>query len=317
MMKYKLVMRDDYRKVDHDRLRRVSERIDFVPVRSRDELVNEVKDAHILMGVGAELREIFGECRRLMWVQVGGAGVEWALFPEMVKSDVVLTNARGIFSEPIADHVFAMVLALTRGLLKALANQRKHVWEGFGGQELSGKVMGIVGPGGIGSAVARRAVAFGMRVVVVRRRPELPLKFADNVWGREGLGTLLRMSDVVAMCAPLTEETRGMIGWGELALMKKTAYLINVGRGEVVDEEALAEFLKEGKIAGAGLDVFGTRRPPQDSELWDMENVIMTPHMAGSSPEVQERRTALYCENIHRFVAGEPMINVVDKKAGY
>ena len=316
-MKYKLVMKDAYRKVDHDRLMGVSERVDFVPVHSHDELLKEAKDAHILMGLGAELREVFGVCEQLMWVQVGGAGVEWAVCPEIANSDVVLTNARGIFSEPIADHVFALLLSLTRGMAKAFANQRAHMWQGYPAQELSEKVMGIIGPGGIGTAVARRAAGFGMRVVAVRRRAELPLEYADNVWGREGLGTLLKMSDVVAICAPLTKETRGMIGWGELALMKKTAYLINVGRGAIVDEEALLEFLKEGKIAGAGLDVFGTRRPPQDSELWDMENVIITPHIAGNSPEVQERRTELYCENIRRFVAGERLLNEVDKKAGY
>jgi len=316
-MKYKLVMKDSYRKVDHDRLMAVSDDVDFVPVYSRDELLKEARDAHIVMGVAAELRDILGVCERLMWVQVGGAGVEWALFPEMVKSDVVLTNARGIFSEPIADHVFALLLGLTRGLPRALANQRAHVWESFGAHELSGKVMGIVGPGGIGAAVARRAAGFGMRVVAVRKRADVPLEHADNVWGREGLGTLLKMSDAVAICAPLTKETRGMIGWKELALMKETAYLINVGRGKIVDEEALLEFLKGKKIAGAGLDVFGTRRPPQDSELWDLDNVIVTPHMAGNSPEVFERRTELYCENVRRFVAGEQMLNVVNKEAGY
>ncbi len=315
--RYKLVMKSSYRKVDHERLRNVSDQVNFVLADSEEQMLREAEDADIIMGIGAEAREVFGAAKRLKWIQIGGAGAEFVLFPELIESDVILTNARGIFSEPIADHVFAMLLALTRGMKKAFEDQRKHVWAHVEAQELAGKVMGIIGPGGIGTAVAKRALGFGMRVVAVRRRAELPFEYAEKVWGREGLGELLRVSDAVAICAPHTRETRGMIGHAELELMKPTAYLLNVGRGKIVDEEALIEFLKAQRIAGAGLDVFANRRPAPESEFWELENVVITPHMAGNSPEVFERRTELYCENVRRFAAGEELLNVVDKQAGY
>ena len=183
--------------------------------------------------------------------------------------------------------------------------------------DLKGKTLGIVGLGRIGSAVARRAKAFDMRVIATRRRPERLSKDVDEVRGAEALPWLLGESDYVVLCTALTSETRHLIGAEQLRLMKRTAYLMNVGRGGLIDEGALVEALNGGEIAGAGLDVFEEEPLPPDSQLWDMPKVMITPHRAGDSPRSHERFMALFCENLQRYVAGEALLNVVDKEAGY
>jgi len=194
-------------------------------------------------------------------------------------------------------------------------------WEGWEGRrssgELCGKTLGIVGLGGIGSEVAKRAKAFGMRVIATRRRPDRRSEFADEVRGADELGWLLGESDFVAVCSALTHETRHLIGAEELKRMKATAYLINIGRGGLVDEGALVAALRGGEIAGAGLDVFEREPLPSESPLWEMPNVMITPHDAGSSPRSHERLMEVFLENLRRYVAGEPLLNVVDKRAGY
>jgi phosphoglycerate dehydrogenase-like enzyme len=190
-------------------------------------------------------------------------------------------------------------------------------WGEFRLDELTDRTLGIVGLGGIGSEVAARAKAFGMRVIATRQRPEMPAENADEVRAADELAWLLRESDFVALCAALTPATRHLIGAEQLRQMRSTAYLINIGRGSLIDESALVTAVQEGVIAGAGLDVFEEEPLPAESPLWDMPNVTITPHEAGSSPRSHERFMALFCENLRRYVAREPLLNVVDKTAGY
>ncbi len=256
----------------------------------------------------------------LRWVQSGGAGVEWFLTPDFVASPVILTNARGIYATPIADHVMAFILHFSRGFHRLLRRQLEHEWEDWerrSADELCGKTLGIVGLGGIGSEVAKRARPFGLRIIAVRRRPEMASEYANEVRGADELEWLLRESDFVALCSALTGETRQLIGEAQFGLMKPTACLINIGRGGLVDERALINSLTTGKIAGAGLDVFEKEPLPADSPLWEMPNVMITPHDSGSSPRSHERLMSLFLENIRRYITGEPLLNVVDKRAGY
>lgn len=310
---------------------------------------------------------------RLRWVQSSAAGVERFLTDTFAASSVILTSARGVYADPIADHVMAFVLSFARGFNMLVRSQIVHRWDSWWGvrpdpdriggdpeagggragvlsrvqrtsgrlvrtfmeaagrgsargraqecswapDELTGKTLGLVGLGAVGSEVARRAKAFGLRVVATRRRPELACMYADDVRGPDELPWLLRESDFVALCAPLTRATRGLVGEDELRLMKPTAYLINVARGELVDEQGLCSALATGVIAGAGLDVFEQEPLPKRSPLWDLPNVMITPHNAGQSRRSQERVNALFRENLERYLDGRPLANVVDKPAGY
>jgi phosphoglycerate dehydrogenase-like enzyme len=264
--------------------------------------------------------ELWKSAPQLRWVQSGGAGVENFLTPDFVASPVILTNAQGVYAVPIADHVMAFILYFSRQFDHLVRYQMGRKWADWGEfrlDELTEKTLGIVGLGGIGSEVATRAKAFGMRVIATRRRPEMSAENVDEVRGADELAWLLGESDFVALCTALTPATRHLIGAGEVRQMKSTAYLINIGRGGLIDENMLAEALLEGAIAGAGLDVFEEEPLSAESPLWDMPGVMITPHVAGDSPRSHERFMALFCENLRRYVAGEPLLNVVDKKAGY
>ena len=243
--------------------------------------------------------------------------MEGLLTPGFAAGPVTLTNAQGIYATPIAEHVIALMLCFSRGLNYLIRNQEAREWRHSRVVELSGSTLGIIGIGGIGNEVARRAKGLGMRVVATRRRPDRPSEFADEVRGSEALPWLLRESDYVALCAALTADTRHLIGAPELAMMKPGAYLINIGRGGLVDEAALVTVLREGRLAGAGLDVCSQEPLPGDSPLWDLPSVVITPHLAGSSPHSHGRLMDLFCENLRRYLGGEELLNVVDKAAGY
>jgi len=261
--------------------------------------------------------ELWKAAPKLRWVQSGGAGVERFLTPEFIASSVILTNAAGVYAIPIAEHVLGFMLHFARAFHGALRHQLRREWEYPEIGELSGSTLGIIGLGGIGVEVAKRAKSFGMRVIAIRRRPDRPSPFADEVRGADALPWLLAESDYVALCAALTAKTRHLIGEAELRLMKPTAYLINVGRGALVDEPALISALTEGRIAGAGLDVFAKEPLAAESPLWTLPNVLITPHNAGDSPRSHERLMELFCENLRRYLVGEDLLNVVDKGEGY
>ncbi|MBV9773472.1 MAG: D-2-hydroxyacid dehydrogenase [Gemmatimonadetes bacterium] len=289
-----------------------------------DEAIRAVRGAEAYVGYGfpVELFRAAGDALR--WVHSGSAGVGGALYPEMRGSGVVLTNSAGIYAEPMADTVLAMILHFARGLDLAVRAQAERRWDkapfvaaDAPVRELAETTVGIVGLGGIGRAVARRAVALGMPVVASRRRPTGAPEGVELLHGEGALDRLLVRSDVLVVTVPETAETRGMIGRRELALLPESAVVVNVARGSVVDEEALVEALRGGRLRGAGLDVFAREPLPPDSPLWGLSNVLVTPHVSGISHRYWRRETDLVVENVRRYLAGRPLLNVVDKQAGY
>ena len=268
---------------------------------------------------------------RLSWVHSATSGVERALTPAALERGVVVTNARGVFSRPIAEYVLMMILAVSRRLPQLLELQRERTWQPLEGAELRDVTVGIVGLGSIGRAVGTLATAFGCRVVAVRRRAEagsspgspdeeggaLGEVTFDRVGGPETLPELLAESDFIVLAAPLTPETEEMINEATLELVKPGAWLINVARGRLIDERALLRALRDGTIGGAVLDTFRDEPLPPMSSFYDLPNVIVTPHTAWSSGRVLDRSVELFCDNLRRFATGEPLLNVVDPSAGY
>jgi phosphoglycerate dehydrogenase-like enzyme len=263
----------------------------------------------------------FGMAHRLRWVHSSAAGVGSMLFPAMAASQVVMTNSRGMSAASVAEHTIALILAALRRLPETTRAQDGRRWiqaELSGLPTLDGQTLGIVGLGAIGCRVARIGAAMGMRVVGTRRETDWPVP--DGVaeaLAPSDLPRLLEESDVVVLSAPLTAETRGLIGAAELARMKRTAWLVNVARGKLIQEAALLEALRSGAIAGAALDVFEHEPLDPASPLWAMPNVLVTPHVAGFRGDYWEAATDLFSDNLRKFLAGEPLLNLVDKRAGY
>jgi phosphoglycerate dehydrogenase-like enzyme len=303
-----------------ERLRRAFPQHEFGRAGSHEEVLDRVGGVGVVFA--SEFRPpSLAAAGALRWIHSPAAGVGDMLFPEMVATAITITNSSGILADSIAEHVLAATLALFRRLPVAFARQAARVWAQDelmmpAPRPVYGATMGIVGLGTIGSAVARLAAANGMRVVATRRRAE-PAGGIDRVYPAERLYDLLAESDVVVLAAPLTPETRGLIGRSELRAMKRSAILINVGRGKLVREAELADELARGTLAGAALDVF--EREPLDpaSPLWTLPNVLLTPHAAGMRPDYWEAVTGLFERNLRRFEQGEPLLNVVDKAAGY
>ena len=258
----------------------------------------------------------------LRWYQQWSAGADWLLdHPEAAEADFVLTSTSGIHAIPVTEHVFALLLAFARELPRALRSQDQHQWIPYSEHEelfeLSGRTMLLVGVGAIGARIAHVAAAMGMRVLGVRRDPTLDSPGVDRMAGPDDIVSLLPEADMVVLTVPLTEETEGMIGERELLAMKESAILVNVGRGGTIDEAALARALREGKIAGAALDVWETEPLPTTSPLWDLDNMIITAHYAGATPHYHERALNIFLDNLRRYIAGKPLRNAVDKDLGY
>lgn len=257
---------------------------------------------------------------RLRWVHSATAGVERVLTPASRDRSLVITNARGVFSRPIAEYVLMMILAVSRRLPQLLELQRERTWQPLEARELRDVTVGIVGLGSIGRAVGALATAFGCRVLATRRRPDPgahPSSELERVLPPERLPELLAESDFVVLAAPLTSDTRGMIGEAAIAAMRPGAWVINVARGELVDERALLRALREGRIGGAVLDTFRDEPLSPSSPFYDLTNVIITPHTSWSSARVLDRSLELFCDNLRRYATGRPLINVVDPDAGY
>jgi phosphoglycerate dehydrogenase-like enzyme len=267
--------------------------------------------------------DFLSRATRLVWVQAMSAGVERLVAqPAIAEKDaVVLTNLRGVHGPAIADHAFAMLLALTRDLRPRLEAQSGARWarEGSGARPvaLEGKTMLVVGLGGIGREVAERARGFGMKVIATRRSSAPAPAWVEEIGKPEELLRLLPRADVVVICVPLTKETENLFDERAFRAMKRGSFLINVARGRIVDHQALVRALQDRRLAGAGLDVTHPEPLPRESPLWAMANVVITPHVAGRAEITDERAWALLRENLRRFAAGEPLLNVVDKKAGY
>jgi len=253
------------------------------------------------------LREVFQRTSRVRWIHSRSAGLDELLFPELAGSSVVLTNARGVFSEILGEFVIGAVLYFAKGLRRMVRSQEAGEWDPFDTVQVAGQTMGIIGMGDIGKAAARRAEAMGMRVLGLRRADEPEHK-------RE----LLAQSDYVLLSTPLTPETRGIVGEAELRAMKASAVLINVGRGPLVDEAALIAALRDKRIGGAALDVFDKEPLPAGHPFFALDNVLLSAHSADHTPDWQQRAMRLFLDNFERYRKGEALQNVVaDKGRGY
>jgi phosphoglycerate dehydrogenase-like enzyme len=289
-----------------------------------DRITEKIADAEIVMAWSIRPEQL-QTARKLRWIHSPAAAVHQLMFPELIASDVILTNAREVHGPVVAEHVIALIFALAKKIPDAVRLQQKHVW----GQEtmwqsrprpreISGATLGLVGLGSIGREVAQRTSALGMRVVAVRENPGKGRpEFVDQVYSATQLDTLLKQSDYVVLAVPITPATSGLMNAERLARMKPDACLINVGRGPLIDEAALASALRNQKIGGAALDVFAEEPLPPNSPLWDLEKLLITPHTAGLTDKLWDRHYVLFTENLRRYLAHQPLLGVVDKRKGY
>lgn len=268
-------------------------------------------------GGPGEVRALWPSCPRLRWVHSRPAGVDRLLFPELVASDVTLTNSRGVFSRALAEWVLAAVLYFAKDLARLRRAQAEGRWDSASPRLAEGLTAGIVGLGDIGRACARLLRAAGLRTLGLRRVAAGADPDVDEVVPAERILDLMARSDFVVVALPLTEATRGRIGQPELAAMGRHAVLVNVGRGATVDERALVAALRERRIAGAALDVFEQEPLPAGHPFYALEQVLLSPHCADQVAGWQERAMAVFLDNLARFLRGEPLRNVVDKRLGY
>lgn len=322
--------------IDDERLRRLreitSDRLEIINCHDVAQAREAIRDAEGFFGKLTS--DLLANAQQLRWVQSPTASLEHYLFPELIEHPCVLTNMRGLFSDVIADHVFGLVLCFARNLHTYIRRQLRAEWVPVGGesersgfsqgpatvseidrrhQHLADCTLGVVGAGEIGREVLRRAAAFGMTLRAVDPVCRTVPGVLEQVWPTDRLNDLLAESDYVVIAAPHTPETAKLFRTPRFEAMKRSAVLINIGRGAIVDLTDLTAALQTGLIAGAGLDVFETEPLPADHPLWRMDNVILTPHVAGASPRIAERHLVTLLENARRFAAGEPLLNVVDK----
>jgi len=283
------------------------------------EALAEVKVVLFNGSLGPILQKIYPDLPNVEWLHCLSAGLDAVLTPQMVQIPTPLTNSRGIYARSLSEFALAGMLYFAKNLNRMRDNQRAQKWEQFDIDELHGKVLGIVGYGEIGRRTAERAKPFGMQVHILRRRPELAAgdPLVDRVYGTDELDSLLAASDYLLVSAPLTAETRGMLGAAQLARMKPTAVLINLGRGPVVVETALIGALSQGKIRGAVLDVFDQEPLPAGHPFYSLENVLLSPHCADHTATWMEEAMQLFLENLELFRAGKPLKNLTDKRSGY
>ena len=290
----------------------------YIAPDSREELIEEGKDADIFYGYCSE--DLFPHFPNIKWIQSSSAGMDRHMYPALRESDVLLTNAAGLYGTHVADQAFALLLGLARGIHESVRNQDKHQWGGRRRApmiEIDGFKIGIVGMGGIGMQMAKRAKGFDMHVIAVDAyRTDKPDN-VDELMPMDQLSSIMSQVDVVMIACPLTEETRGLINKDNLSVMQPTAFFINVARGPIVNEPDLIEILKDRKIAAAGLDVTEIEPLPAESPLWDLDNVIISPHSAGGSQHRMRRITEFFLDNLERYLRGEELKNIVNKQLGF
>jgi phosphoglycerate dehydrogenase-like enzyme len=304
-----------------DRLRADFPHHTFLDAWDRDALRRLLPEADVAFTPFVD-RDVFASASRLRWVQSPAVGVGSLMFPELLASPVVITSARGIRARSMAEHVLGVTIALARLIPATLRAQAEHRWAQdeleTETRTLHGQRMGIVGLGAIGLEVVKIAAPFGFRISAIRRRAgEVPPDGVEAVWTPDRLPDLLAQSDVVVIAAPHTPETRRLIGRAQIDRMKRGALLVNIARGKLVDDEALIEALRDGRLGGAALDVFTQEPLEPSSPYWDLPNVIITPHTSGAMQDYWTPLVALFAANLRRFEKGEPLLNVVDKVAGY
>ena len=303
-------------------LRRAFPEVTFEHCAERDNLEQAIADAEVYVGwLG---RDQFLAAKQLQWIQSPSSGINYYFdIPEFVASDVVLTSASGTHGACLAESVFGMILSFTRGIRDCILYQPDRDWAG--GRtvrprmvELTGSTMGIVGFGRVGKAIAERAVAFGMRVIAVDLLPQDKPEHVSELWGVDRLGDLMKASDYVVVTVPYTPQTVGLVGAKELVLLKPTAMVVGISRGGVIDQDALIEALREHRLAAAALDVFKPEPLPAESDLWALDNVLITPHIAGGTQFEGQHVLEILWENMGRFLRGEfPLRNQADKTRGF
>jgi len=305
------------------RLQQKFPQVNVVHLPGYKRMDEEIVGAEIVISWSVRPEQI-AAAKKLRWIHSTAAAVHQLIFPELVNSDIILTNAREVHGPVVAEHVIALIFALAKKIPDSARLQEKHVW----GQqilwdelprirEIGGATVGIVGLGSIGRPVAKSAKALGMRVIAVREHPEKGSGGADTVFGPTQIDELFRQADYIVLAAPVTASTKAIVNAERLALMKPDACLINVGRGPLVDESALANALREKKIGGAALDVFPKEPLATDSPLWDVPNLLITPHTAALTDKLWDRQYALFSENLRRYLKGEALLATVDKGKGY
>jgi len=295
----------------------------FIQLQNYDRVPEEISDTDVF--IGWSLRpEQFADARKLRWIHSPAAAVHQLMYPELIKSSVALTNSTGIHGPVVAEHAIAVLLALAKRLPQAMQYQAKHewsqdqLWHGSPPpREVSDSTVLIVGMGSIGREFAARAKALGMKILAIRENPAKGLDGADAVYSSSQIDEVLPQADYVLLCTPVTPATTGIMNAARLSKMKFDAYLINVARGPLIDEAALFDALQHRRIAGAALDVFNDEPLPANSPFWSLDNILITPHTAAVTDRLWERHYRLIVDNMKRFLAGQRLLNEVDKSRGY
>lgn len=317
----KVLLLADWGKPFYSGLRQKFPVIDFVEAYGDADIRREVADAEVVFGYLSEDQFRLG--KKIRWIQTLDAGMEglFRRIPEVIETDITVTNARGAGAPQIGEHGVALMLALARGLNDFWRLKRERKWDQQHGlsvvQIIAGRTAGIIGFGKSGKEIGWRCKALGMNVIAVDKRAVDGDPIVTNVWSVDRLKELLSKSDYVFVTAPYSSENENLIGAAELAAMKATAFLIVTSRGRIVEHKALVNALRERKIAGAGLDVVIQEPLPADNELWEFDNVIITPHIAGNSPELDQWTYDIFEDNLHRYVTKQGLRNVVDKRLRY
>ena len=281
-----------------------------------DSAVAACEDAEIIFGNYSV--DILRSTKNLKWIQTTSAGMDAQRIPtELKESDITVCNASGIHAIQVAEHGFALMMALMRGINESFHNQQSNTWKITTLTDIYGATIVIVGFGGIGRKFAEQAAAFQARIIALDVQGGNKPDYVEDIWGMDRFDEAVKLADVVFLACPHTDETDKLINSHCLDIMKPTAYVVNTARGRIVDEAAMIEGLKANKIAGAGLDVTEVEPLSQDSELWELKNCIITPHTAGASPKRHHRTVGFFCENLKRYMAGNPLQNEIDKNVGF
>lgn len=310
-----IIVTGDLNTADRQRTQQAAAPHHVVFASSMKEVARDLAHARVVIGpVGPEQ---LAAAANLRWVHSWIAGPNQQLSDEMRASDVVLTSSAGNGGVPLAEHAMMLMLMLDRDAPRWFRAQAQRSWDRYVHGELLGRTVGIIGLGNAGADLARKAQAFGMRVLGLRRRADQPVAGVDRIYAREELHEMLRASDFVVVTAPITPDTRGMLGPDEFAVMPAHSYYVCISRGGIADDDALLDALRSGSIAGAGIDAHGVEPLPADSAFWELPNVILTPHNGATTEGTRRRGVDIMVENVRRFSAGEPLLNVVDKEHGY
>lgn len=309
-----VVLLGDFTEAQLARLRNAAPQARVTVARDCDALGHAIATVDVILGFVPP--EALGRARRLKWVHARQAGPDKQLYDAMLRSPVTLTSSKSNGAAPLAEHAILLMLMLDRHALRWVDAQRARRWDRFTHGELRGRTCGIIGAGFSGQDLALKARAFHMRVLGLRRHVR-PTAGFDEMYGQDQLSAFLAECDFVVVTAPLTEQTRGLLGVEAFRAMKPSAHYICISRGGIAEDEALLQALREGWIAGAGLDAHAEEPLPADSPFWDLPNVIVTPHNGATTVATHERGHDIFVENLRRFVNGDPLLNIVDKALGY